>query len=627
MCGIFAYLLAYHHSQRDVLRLIDVLIKGLKRLEYRGYDSAGLLVDYGDDIFYLRSVGPVEFLEYAVHEKRESIPRSHLVDTVVGLAHTRWATHGGIHEKNAHPHHSGDFEFSVVHNGIISNYVELKDYLTERGYSFSSDTDTEVVAKLAHYIHSKQVEQGEVISFVGVVEKVVSRIEGHYALLFSSRLFPNELCATKFKSPLLVGQKTTNQGTEVFFSSDVAGMIEHTQYIQHMEDNEIVHVTNEEIISSTRSLTYKFVPYDINNISLMGYSSYMEKEIFLQPNTVRDTYSNLLNDGDFFLPSVDEPTLELIKSCTRIILIACGTSYHSCIACQSFLEEELSIPVQCEVATMFTDRNPGIYGSNDVCIFVSQSGETADTLCALDYCQSKGSLCIGITNSLNSTIAHRSDCHIPLNAGIEIGVGSTKAYTSQIVALLIFGMHISRNKVAGEELLKELRSLPKYIQMILEKKDYIKEIASQLRDATGMIIIGRGYHYATSKEASLKIKEISYLQCEGIYAGELKHGSLALVDKDMPIFIIATQDNHYDKMQVAYQQVIARQGLPFVLCSEGDQYFTETKSKIEVPTSLAPIQTILNIIPFQLISLYLAETRNLNVDKPRNLAKSVTVTD
>ncbi|EME32376.1 glucosamine--fructose-6-phosphate aminotransferase (isomerizing) isoform 1 [Galdieria sulphuraria] len=723
MCGIFGYV--NYKTPKKRQEIIQILLKGLQRLEYRGYDSAGLAYDGEEEgaPVVVREVGTVACLEKAVNAELIGKPlsvRERVFNSHVGIAHTRWATHGAPSVKNSHPHSSDPtHEFLVVHNGIITNYNPLKAMLLSKGYVFETDTDTEVVAKLLKYFHDSIREDGEPPTFARLMMYVVHAIEGAFALLVKSRHYPNELVASKRGSPLVIGIKSettfdketfeveasapllpdsdsrdfllengrisndvasleyrssTNDSNssgaffssfsrpskglrfvlrkeaankiEFFFSSDPSAIIEHTNKVFYPEDNDVVYVKDgdmevfcysNEDPSIARNRLLSTIDLELEEIMKGRFEHFMLKEIYEQPESVQQTMRgriHKLSNGQYEvqLGGIRDRFYDILRS-NRMIFVACGTSYHACLACRQIIEELTELPVSVELASDFLDRRCPIFRS-DVCIFVSQSGETAETLEALRYAKSHNALTVGVVNVVGSSIARLTDCGVHINAGCEIGVASTKVYTSQIVVLIMIALQLSadsRSKLQRrEEIFQALISLPSKIETTLQLDSQMKKIAHSLESRSSILLFGRGYQYATCLEAALKIKEVSYMHTEGIHAGELKHGPLALVDQDMPVILFVTRDSTARKVQNALQQVIARGGFRsmIVVCTEKDEETKRLKSEVElvqVPETVDCLQNLLNIIPFQLLSYHLAVQRGHNVDQPRNLAKSVTV--
>jgi len=682
MCGIFAYL--NYLVEKDRGYIIDTLTNGLKRLEYRGYDSAGLAID-GDnnDILIYRQVGKVRALEQLIKEDTKlDLTETFLSHT--GMAHPRWATHGQPSQTNSHPQRSDpNNEFLVVHNGIITNFKEIKTVLEKKGYQFESDTDTECIAKLTKYIYDSQ-KANKQLNFTNLVKAVVKELEGAFALIFKSTHFPNEMVAARRGSPLLVGVKTEKklkvdfvdvefgngetipepesklsnsdvpkmhrsqsraflsedgmpQPIEFFLASDPSAVIEHTKRVLYLEDDDIAHICEGELhihrlrredgMSSVRFI--QTLELELAEIMKGQYDHFMQKEIFEQPESVVNTMRGRINfDTHKVTLGGLKAYLATIRRCRRIVFCACGTSYHSAIATRAIFEELTEIPVSVELASDFLDRRTPIF-RDDVCIFISQSGETADTILALRYCLERGALCVGITNTVGSTISRETHCGVHINAGPEVGVASTKAYTSQYISLIMMALQLSEDRISMTErrnaIIDELHELPRHIKEVLKLDAQLQSLAKDvLFKEKSLLILGRGYQHATCLEGALKIKEISYMHSEGILAGELKHGPLALIDENMPVIIIMTKDSYYPKVQSALQQVTARKGIPIVICNEGDSSLSKYRC-IAVPQTVDCLQGLLTIIPLQLLSYHLAVFHGVDVDFPRNLAKSVTV--
>jgi len=676
MCGIFAYLNFQTPQQRN--EIIKKLLSGLKRLEYRGYDSAGIAID--NHVF--KETGKVVNVESKIESELFSVTEDETLNTHLGIAHTRWATHGKPCPENSHPHHSNsDHEFLVVHNGIITNYSALKVFLKKEDKegkfsTFDSETDTEVVAKLIQYFYEKSLREGREASFEVLVAETVSLLEGAYALIFKSKHFPGQAVATRKGSPLLVGVKkdetvesrpelkkkqnsvkvrdmdarrssdqTLGSPVEYYFASDMSAVIEYTKRIIFLEDNDIfvvdkhgeMHIYNKLGLGAEREVEH--IEMELGAIMKGGYEYFMEKEIMEQPTSVVNTMRGRIN--------FEDKTVKLgglmsnirdIKRCRRIIIIACGTSYHSGLATRQIIEELTELPVMVELASDFLDRECPVF-RDDVAIFISQSGETADTLMALRYCKKNGALVLGITNVVGSTICRETDCGVHVNAGPEIGVASTKAYTSQFISLLMFALVMSEDSIKKQarrhEIIENLEILPNLIQKILDGKKHIQEIceskSTHLTTKPSILVMGRGYNDATCKEGALKIKELTYRHSEGIQSGELKHGPLAMVDENMPIIMVIAQDNVHQKSLNALEQIMARYGKPIVICQDNDEAFLENEKykacqyRIEIPYAADCVTGILTVVPLQLMSFYIARALGQNVDQPRNLAKSVTV--
>ncbi|XP_008325362.1 glutamine--fructose-6-phosphate aminotransferase [isomerizing] 2 [Cynoglossus semilaevis] len=679
MCGIFAYL--NYQVPRTRKEIFETLVKGLQRLEYRGYDSAGIAVDgpnksssdiYSNSICLIKKMGKVKALDEELY-KKDSLDLDEELYTHFGIAHTRWATHGEPSAVNSHPHRSDkENEFVVIHNGIITNYKELKAYLITKGYEFESETDTEVIPKLIKYVYDNR--ENDNITFSKLVERVIKQLEGAFALVFKSRHFHGEAVATRRGSPLLIGVRSEQElptehipvqyncghthdkvhdkytrsnsinsvgegnAVEYYFASDASAIIEHTNKVLYMEDDDIavvrggklsIHRMNrqagEDPVRAIQTLQM-----ELQQIMKGNFKAFMQKEIFEQPESVVNTMrGRICFDTNTVMLGGLKDHLKEVKRCRRLILIGCGTSFHAAVATRQILEELTELPVMVELASDFLDRNTPVY-RDDVCFFISQSGETADTLMALRYCRDRGALTVGITNTVGSSICRETDCGVHINAGPEIGVASTKAYTSQFVALIMFSLMMSEDRLSLQkrrlEIIEGLRVLPEQIKKVLSLDEKIKDIANELYQQRSLLVMGRGFNYATCLEGALKIKEITYMHSEGILAGELKHGPLALVDKDMPVIMIIMKDACHVKCQNALQQITARSGRPIILCCQDDQDVAKNAYQaIELPHTVDCLQGILSVIPLQLLSFHLAVLRGYDVDCPRNLAKSVTV--
>ncbi|XP_076818358.1 glutamine--fructose-6-phosphate aminotransferase [isomerizing] 2-like isoform X3 [Clavelina lepadiformis] len=708
MCGIFAYI--NYSTPKNRKYILETMVNGLKRLEYRGYDSAGIAVDGGDvkndsqPTVLVKQRGKVKALEEKIFSEIMEIsviffilfsfiyffvldPESDNFDfetqfsTHCGIAHTRWATHGVPNSVNSHPQRSDDDNcFVVCHNGIVTNYKTIKTFLISHNYEFESETDTEVIAKLIKYLwDNREIED---ICFSTLVERVMQQMEGAGAFVFKSKFFPGQCIATRRGSPLLIGVRSksklstdnipvlysssskkhiplTNgqvkmeraysttelvaqresEGIEFFVASDASAIIEHTNQVIFLEDDDVAAMVDGGLSihrikrgklneASTRVITS--LELELQQIMKGNHSSFMQKEIFEQPESVVNTMrGRMLWDESRVVLGGLMDHIDEIRRCRRIIIIACGTSYHSAIATRQLLEEMTELPVMVELASDFLDRQTPIF-RDDVCFFISQSGETADTLMALHYCKKRGALSVGITNTVGSSISRLTDCGVHINAGPEIGVASTKAYTSQFVALVMFSLMMSEDRLSKRsrylEIVEALKELPEKIKEVLSLDSEIKKLAECLYKNKSMLVMGRGFNFATCLEGALKIKEITYMHSEGILAGELKHGPLALVDVEMPVVIIVTKDHVYSKVQNALQQVVARHSRPILICEKDDKDSMKYASNIlEVPHTVDCLQGILTVIPLQLLSLHIAELKGLDVDFPRNLAKSVTV--
>uniref|UniRef100_A0A8C5KMH3 glutamine--fructose-6-phosphate transaminase (isomerizing) n=1 Tax=Jaculus jaculus TaxID=51337 RepID=A0A8C5KMH3_JACJA len=667
LTGIFAYM--NYRVPRTRKEIFETLIKGLQRLEYRGYDSAGVAIDGNNHevkekhIQLVKKKGKVKALDEELY-KQDSMDLKVEFETHFGIAHTRWATHGVPSAVNSHPQRSDKGnEFVVIHNGIITNYKDLRKFLESKGYEFESETDTETIAKLIKYVFDNR--ETEDITFSTLVERVIQQLEGAFALVFKSIHYPGEAVATRRGSPLLIGVRSkyklsteqipvlyrtckfpkrdlnsAQQGNacDVCFPLPSSAIIEHTNRVIFLEDDDIAAVADGKLsihrikrsASDDPSRAIQTLQMELQQIMKGNFSAFMQKEIFEQPESVFNTMRGRVNfETNTVLLGGLKDHLKEIRRCRRLIVIGCGTSYHAAVATRQVLEELTELPVMVELASDFLDRNTPVF-RDDVCFFISQSGETADTLLALRYCKDRGALTVGVTNTVGSSISRETDCGVHINAGPEIGVASTKAYTSQFISLVMFGLMMSEDRISlqsrRQEIIRGLKSLPELIKEVLLLDEKIHDLALELYTQRSLLVMGRGYNYATCLEGALKIKEITYMHSEGILAGELKHGPLALIDKQMPVIMVIMKDPCFAKCQNALQQVTARQGRPIILCSRDDTESSKFAYKtIELPHTVDCLQGILSVIPLQLLSFHLAVLRGYDVDFPRNLAKSVTV--
>lgn len=610
MCGIVGYI-----GSRTAYQII---IKGLQRLEYRGYDSAGIAL-YDDEVRLYKCKGKVRDLE--------RLTTGHPIGGTVGIGHTRWATHGVPNDINAHPHRSKNGKFVIVHNGIIENFAHLKNELTNRGYTFESETDTEVLANLIESIYLENKVSVEV-----AVRIALSKVIGAYGLVVFSADEPDMVIGARKGSPLVVG---IGEG-EYFLASDVTPIVEYTDKIVYLKDEEIAVIrrdnfklTNIRNDSMTPDITS--VDVKIDNIDKGGYDHFMQKEIHEQPMSITDTFRGRVmpDKNTIHLGGISDVLPKLVTA-KRIIIVACGTSYHAGLVGEYLIEEFARIPVEVEYASEFRYRNP-IISSDDVIIAISQSGETADTLAAIRMAKEQGALILGICNVAGSSISRETNAGVYTHAGPEIGVASTKAFTSQVMVLtmMAFLLGRKRNIILPEQyraLIQELVHVPGYIEQVLAHEDEIKNIAAKYKDATNAIYLGRGYLYPVALEGALKLKEISYIHAEGYPAAEMKHGPIALIDQNMPVFVLATRDKYYEKVVNNIQEVKARSGKVIAIVTEGDTTIRRMADDvIEVPTTPEALMPLLTVIPLQIISYHVALMRGCNVDQPRNLAKSVTV--
>ena len=614
MCGIVAYI-----GQQQAT---PIIVKGLKRLEYRGYDSTGISLYNGTEIQTIKTTGKVSDLE-AKFQGRDPI------QATIGIGHTRWATHGVPNDVNAHPQTSNSGDLVVVHNGIIENYAALKEELIQRGYTFSSDTDTEVLVNLIEDVQKKeQVKLGK------AVQIALTQVVGAYAIVVFDHKKPNELVAARLGSPLAIG---VGEG-EFFVASDATPFIEYTKNVIYLEEEHLAIIRCDREISIRKITSDKVIkPYieklqmSLENIQKGGYDHFMLKEIFEQPQAIRDTLRGRLlsNEGVITLSSLREHENKFLKA-RRILIVACGTSWHAGLVAEYLLEKFTRIPVEVEYASEFRYRDPIIF-SDDIIIAISQSGETADTLAAINIAKDRGAFVFGVCNVVGSSISRLTDAGCYTHAGPEIGVASTKAFTTQITVLSLLALRLGMvkgtlSRSEYQQHLVELESIPDKVSEILKQERLIKEVASSFKDANNCIYLGRGYNFPVALEGALKLKEISYIHAEGYPAAEMKHGPIALIDEQMPVVVIATKKGHYDKVVSNISEIKSRKGRIIAVVSEGDIRVKELADYcIEIPESLECFTPILTTIPLQLLSYYIAVQRGCNVDQPRNLAKSVTV--
>ncbi len=612
MCGIVGYV--------GDKQAYPIIIKGLKRLEYRGYDSSGVSLGYKDRISILKEKGRVADLEAYATEKE--------IRGSIGIGHTRWATHGVPNQVNAHPHVSGCGTLSLIHNGIIENYDSIKQTLISKGHTFKSDTDTEVLVHLIEYFKDK-----EQVSLFKAVRLALNHVVGAYAIIVMEQAVNNEFIAARKGSPLVIG---IGKG-EYFVASDASPIVEYTREVVYLGDGEIARINKDEDLEIKTIANVSKTPFiqelelSLEAIEKGGFSSFMLKEIFEQPKSVIDTLRGRIN------PQTKEVTLggildyeQKIMNADRIIIVACGTSWHAGLIGEYLFEDLARISVEVEYASEFRYRNP-IINEKDVVLAISQSGETADSLAALELAKEKGATLLGICNVVGSSIPRLTHAGSYTHAGPEIGVASTKAFTTQIIVLTLMAIRIAHqkgtiNKKKYHEIIAELELIPAKIEKILKKNDQIEQVAAAFKDATNFLYLGRGYNFPVALEGALKLKEISYIHAEGYPAAEMKHGPIALIDDEMPIVVIATKKGNYDKVVSNIQEVKARGGRLIAIVTEGDKTVKELADYcIEIPDCLDELSPLLTNIPLQLLSFHIALMRGCNVDMPRNLAKSVTV--
>jgi glucosamine--fructose-6-phosphate aminotransferase (isomerizing) len=610
MCGIVGYI-----GYRDAY---PIVIKGLHRLEYRGYDSAGIALA-NDGLKLFKKAGKVSALE--AHIEGEDLSGS------VGMGHTRWATHGAPSDGNSHPHLSGDSKLTIIHNGIIENYGTLKEALTSKGHVFKSDTDTEV---LIHLI--EEIKDVTGLSLREAVRLALNRVVGAYAIVIMSQDEPDELIAARKGSPMVIG---VGKG-EYFIASDATPIVEYTKNVIYLNDNEIAYIQRNDLLIKNIDNTVQ-IPY-IQELELKlemlekgGYDHFMLKEIYEQPRSIRDCLRGRIDPGQGLvtLGGIKE-YIQKIKNVDRIIIVACGTSWHAGLVGEYLIEEYARVPVEVEYASEFRYRNP-IISSKDLVIAISQSGETADTMAAIELAKEKGATIFGICNVVGASIPRITHAGVYTHAGPEIGVASTKAFTAQVTVLTLIAFYIAQQRgtiTQGKfvEYLTELDEIPAMVEQTLKCNDVVKAIAERFKDSANCLFLGRGSSFPVALEGALKLKEISYIHAEGYPAAEMKHGPIALIDAAMPVVFIATKNSSYEKVVSNIQEVKARGGHVIAIVSEGD---TEVKEMadytIEIPLTGETFVPLLATIPLQLLSYHIAVMRGCNVDQPRNLAKSVTV--
>ena len=612
MCGIVGYV-----GSKEAY---PIIIKGLKRLEYRGYDSSGISLGNKNGISLLKQKGKVADLEAYAADKDKS--------GSIGIGHTRWATHGVPNQLNAHPHMSGDGKLSLIHNGIIENYDSIKKALQAKGHVFKSDTDTEV---LIHLI--EDIKNHEKVNLFEAVRIALSEVIGAYAIIVMQEGVQNEFIAARKGSPLVIGVGRD----EYYIASDATPIIEYTNEVVYLEDGEIARVNCEEALEIKTIENESKTPYihelelSLDTIEKDGFQHFMLKEIYEQPKSILDTMRGRIDPGskEIKLGGILEYEQKIMNA-DRIIIVACGTSWHAGLIGEYLFEDLARIPVEVEYASEFRYRNP-IIRETDVVLAISQSGETADTLAALELAKEKGATILGICNVVGSSIPRLTHAGSYTHAGPEIGVASTKAFTTQVVVLILMALRIAKQKgtlsnTDYHQLITELELIPEKVERVLKKNDQIKEIAKAFKDATNFLYLGRGYNFPVALEGALKLKEISYIHAEGYPAAEMKHGPIALIDDEMPIVVIATKKGNYDKVVSNIQEVKARGGRLIAIVTEGDKTVKELADYcIEIPDCFEELSPLLTNIPLQLLSYHIALMRGCNVDQPRNLAKSVTV--
>ena len=613
MCGIVGYI-----GHREAF---PIIIKGLQRLEYRGYDSAGIALYDGNQINLSKTKGKVEDLK----NKAKSISQA----GTIGIGHTRWATHGVPNDVNSHPHYSNSGDLVIIHKGIIENYESIKQELTKRGYTFQSDTDTEVLINLI-----EEVKKTEDVKLGKAVQIALNQVVGAYAIAVFDKNKPDEIVVAKLGSPLAIGVGEK----EFFIASDASPFIEFTNNAVYLEDEEMAIIRlgkeiklrkiKDDAVAYPRILELQM---NLEEIEKGGYDHFMLKEIYEQPRAIKDTYrGRLLADQGLIRMAGIDLNMEKFLNANRIIIVACGTSWHAGLVAEYIFEDLARIPVEVEYASEFRYRNP-VITDKDVLIAISQSGETADTLAAIKLAKEKGAFVFGVCNVVGSSIARETNAGAYTHAGPEIGVASTKAFTTQITVLTLMALKLAKAKgVFSEskyhEYLTELETIPSKVEKSLESNTLIEIISDVYKDSTNCLYLGRGYNFPVALEGALKLKEISYIHAEGYPAAEMKHGPIALIDEHMPVFVIATKKGHYEKVVSNIQEIKSRKGKIIAIVTEGDEQVKELADHvIEVPETLESLTPLLTTIPLQLLSYHIAVMRGCNVDQPRNLAKSVTV--
>ncbi len=614
MCGIVGYI-GYREAY-------PIVIKGLKRLEYRGYDSAGVMLYDGANLKLCKTKGKVSDLEAKAVKEITT-------NGTIGIGHTRWATHGVPNDVNSHPHLSNSGDLAIIHNGIIENYAPLKEELVKRGYIFHSDTDSEVLVNLIEEIQIK-----ENLKLGKAVQVALNQVVGAYAIAVFDKKNPDEIVAARLGSPLAIG---VGEG-EYFIASDASPFIEYTSNAIYLEDGEMANIRLHKPMKIRKIKDDTLVdPYiqelqmNLEQIEKGGYDHFMLKEIYEQPSVIKDTYRGRLhaNEGIIQMAGVED-NLEKFLNADRIIIVACGTSWHAGLVAEYVFEEFTRIPVEVEYASEFRYRNP-IISRKDVVIAISQSGETADTMAAIKLAKEHGAFVFGVCNVVGSSISRESHAGAYTHAGPEIGVASTKAFTTQITVLTMIALRLAKAKgtLSNSDFhmyLQELEIIPEKVKEALETNESTKEIAATFKDAHNCLYLGRGYNFPVALEGALKLKEISYIHAEGYPAAEMKHGPIALIDEQMPVIVIAPKQGHYDKIVSNIQEIKSRSGRIIAVVTKGDTQVRELADYvIEIPETSDALSPLITTIPLQLLSYHIAVMRGCNVDQPRNLAKSVTV--
>ncbi len=609
MCGIVGYIGSKQASH--------LLINGLLRLEYRGYDSAGVTLMQNSKLLTIKQKGKVADLD--------SLIKHDTLNATLGIAHTRWATHGEPNNLNAHPHSDNSGNISIVHNGIIENYAALKKQLIEKGYIFHTQTDSEVLAVLIGAIYDQVHDLEKAVRFA------LKQVDGTFGIAVVSNYEPDKIIAARRGSPMVLGIGDD----EYILASDASAIVQHTRQVVYLNDNEMAIIRPDSFFTKTidnedTTSEVQEILFDLERIEKGGYDYFMLKEIHEQPATFEDAFRGrlLVDEGNVKLGGLRH-VQDKLRNARRIIITACGTSWHSALVAEYLIENLAGIPVEVEYASEFRYRNPVIY-PDDIVFAISQSGETADTLAAIKEAKQKGATCCGIVNAVGSSIARETEAGIYIHAGPEIGVASTKAFTSQLAVFILLAIYLGRmrnlSQTEGIKLAKAMTHIPKQIESILANSDAIERIAKKYSSAKNCIYLGRSYNFPVALEGALKLKEISYIHAEGYPSAEMKHGPIALIDENMPVIVIATKDEIYDKVKSNIEEVRARKGQIIAIANEGDEdiknYATDV---IYIPNTSAKLTPVLAVIPLQLLAYYMAVELGRDVDRPRNLAKSVTV--
>ena len=614
MCGIVGYI--------GSRKAFPIVLEGLKRLEYRGYDSAGIALYDGTDLKVSKTKGKVVDLEERSHAESN-------IEGTIGIGHTRWATHGVPNDVNAHPHYSNSGNLVLIHNGIIENYDSIKTELINRGYSFESDTDTEVLVNLI-----EEIKTNEDVKLGKAVQMALNQVVGAYAIAVFDKNKPNEIVIARLGSPLAVGIGDD----EFFIASDASPFIEYTKNAIYLEDEQMAIIRRKKDIKIRKIKDDSLVdPYiqelqmNLEQIEKGGYEHFMLKEIFEQPEAIKDTYrGRLLADRGLIRMAGVEDNIQKFANADRIIIVACGTSWHAGLVAEYIFEELVRIPVEVEYASEFRYRNP-VITNRDVVIAISQSGETADTLAAIKLAKERGAFVFGVCNVVGSSIARETHAGAYTHAGPEIGVASTKAFTTQITLLTLIALRLADykgkiDKNTYQSYLNELENIPEKVEKALKHDAHIKTVANTYKNASNCLYLGRGFNFPVALEGALKLKEISYIHAEGYPAAEMKHGPIALIDEHMPVIVIATRKGHYEKVVSNIQEIKSRDGKIIGIVTEGDEQVKGLADHvIEIPETFEALTPLLTTIPLQLLSYHIAVLLDKNVDQPRNLAKSVTV--